>query len=208
MTENESNNDYHKMPQDDSANKFKFYSGDLIIQNKDNDEFLLFFTPKEIDTQCFCGFYLNSGMKIVACFILYIMAFHLLEIIMRNNYCIYFIGTFMCAGYLITLFSIFQALEDLSYDKAVFNYRFFMMLYFAEIIMLVLKTIYVKIYDPIYFSSYTYFGLFGTYFFLIATLLIEEYMVWVTFCFMEHVKNHRLYLLQNINDNDLLAISP
>ena len=208
MTENEISSDYRKMPQDDSSNKLKFYSGDLIIQNKDNDEFLLFFTPKEIDTQCFCGFDLNSGMNVVSCFILYLMAFHLLEIIMRNNYLIYFIGTFMCAGYLITLFNIFQALEDLSYDKSAFNYRFFMILYFAEIIMLVLKTIYIKIYDNIYFSSYTYLGLFGTYFFLIITLLLEEYMVWVTFCFMEHVKNNRLYLLQNINDTDLFAISP
>ena len=55
--------DYQKM-KDDSSNKFKFYSGELIIPNKDNDSFLFFFTPKEIDTQCFCGCDLNNGMKI------------------------------------------------------------------------------------------------------------------------------------------------
>ena len=199
--------DYQKM-KDDSSNKFKFYSGELIIPNKDNDSFLFFFTPKEIDTQCFCGCDLNGGMKVVCCFIFYLIAFHFLEIIIENNYRTYFIGTFMCAGYLITIFNIFQALEERSYEKSVFNYRFFLFIYIMEIINLVFKTLFIMIYDSLYFSSYSYIGLFISYSSLIATLLIEEYMLWITFCFMEHVKNNRLYLLQNINDNTLFAISP
>ena len=206
MTDKEINSEYHKMKDEDPANRFKFYSGDLIIPNKDNDKFLLFFTPKEIDIQCFCGFDLNTGMKVVCCFVLYIIAFHFLEIIFKSSYLTYFIGTFLCAGYLITLFNIFQTLEELSYDKSAFNYRFFLILYFTEILILVSRTIYIKLYDPLYYNSYTYLGLFVSYSSLIVTLLVEEYMVWITFCFMEHVKNNRLYLLQNINDNNLFSI--
>ena len=199
--------DYQKM-KDDSSNKFKFYSGELIIPNKDNDSFLFFFIPKEIDTQCFCGCDLNGGMKIVCFFICYLIAFHFLEIIIENNYKTYFIGTFMCAGYLITIFNIFQTLEELSYEKSVFNYRFFLFIYIMEIINLVFKTLYIMIYDLLYFSSYSYLGILISFGSLIATLLIEEYMLWITFCFMEHIKNNRLYLLHNINDNTLFAISP
>ena len=82
-------------------------------------------TLGEGDIQCFCGFDLNTGMKVVCCFVLYIIAFHFLEIILRSSYITYFIGTFLCSGYLIILFNIFQTLEELSYDKSAFNYRFF-----------------------------------------------------------------------------------
>ena len=101
----------------------------------------------------------------------------------------------------ITLFNIFQTLEELSYEKAVFNYRFFMIVFFLEIITLVLETLYLIFFEPLYFSSYNIFGLVLSYGCIIITLLIENYMVWITFCFMEHIKYNRLYLLHDINDN-------
>ena len=207
MTKKEISNEYHKIKEDDSTNKFKIYSGDLIIPNKGEDKFLLCFTPKEIDFQCFCGFDLNFGMKLVCCFLFYMVAFHFLEIIVANNYRTYFIGSFMCAGYLITIFNIFQVLEEISYDKSAFIYRFFMILFFLEIIRLTLETICLKIYDPLYFKSYSYLGIFLSYSILIITLLFEDYMVWITFCFMEHIKNNNIYLLHTIDDNNLFSIS-
>ena len=207
MSFNESGGDYHKMPEEESSPKIKFTRGDLIVPNKENEIFLCFFTPKEIDTQCFCGCDLNCGMKVVACFIFYLMAFHFFQILSDNTYRSYFIGTILCSCYIITLFNIFQTLEELSYEKAVFNYRFFMIVYFLEIITLVLETIYLIFFEPLYFSSYNKFGLILSYGCIILTLLIENYMIWITFCFMEHIKNNRLYLLQDNNDN-LFAMSP
>ena len=200
--------DYQKMKDEDNSPKIKFTRGELIVPNKDNDVFLCFFTPKEIDIQCFCGCDLNSGMKVVACFIFYIMAFHFFQIIIENNYRTYFIGTILCSCYIIILFNIFQTLEELSYEKAIFNYRFFMIVFFLEILIFIFETIYLFIFERLYFSTYTYLGLFISYSSIIVSLLIEQYMVWITFCFVEHVKNNRIYLLQDINDNNLLAISP
>ena len=77
-----------------------------------------------------------------------------------------------------------------------------------EIITLILETTYLIIFEPLYFSTFTILGLFASYGSYIVTLLIEQYMVWITFCFMEHIKYNRLYLLQDINDNNLFAISP
>ena len=82
-----------------------------------------------------------------------------------------------------------------------------MIVYFAEIIILIIETLYLIIWEPLYFSTYTYFGLFFSFGSIIITLLIETYMLWITFCFMEHIKNNRLYLLQDIKNN-LFAISP
>ena len=201
-------NDYHKMKDEDSSRKIKFTRGELIVTNKDNETFLCFFTPNVIDIQCFCGCDLNSGMKVVACFIFYMMAFHFFQILTQNSYRTYFIGTILCSCYLITLFNIFQTLEELSYEKAVFNYRFFMIVYFSEILILIFETIYLIIFEPLYFSTYTFIGLIISYGSIILTIIIEQYMVWITFCFMEHVKDNRLYLLQDINDNNLFSISP
>ena len=182
--------DYQKMNEEGSSDKVKFTRGDIIVPNKESDAFLCFYTPKEIDVQCLCGCDLNSGMKVVACFIFYIMVFHFFQIISENNYRTYFIGTILCSCYIITLFNVFQALEELSYEKAVFNYRFFMIVYFAEIIILIIETLYLIICEPLYFSTYTYFGLFFSYGSIIITLLIETYMLWISFCFMEHIKNN------------------
>ena len=200
--------EYNKMTDEEESPKIKFTRGDLIVPNKDNEVFLCFFTPKVIDVQCLWGFDLNSGMKFVACFIFYVMAFHFFRIISDNSYRTYFIGTTLCSCYIITLFNIFQSLEELSYEKSVFNYRFFMIVYFLEIFTLVFETIYLILFDRLYFSSYTLFGLIFSYGCIILTILIETYMVWITFCFMEHVKNNRLYLLQDINNNNLFSISP
>ena len=194
--------EYHKMEEEKPPSpKIKFTRGDLIVPNSENDTFLCFFTPKEIDIQCFCGFDLNSGMKIVACFIFYLITFHFFQIISDNSYRAYFIGTTLCSCYIITLFNIFQTLEELSYEKSVFNYRFFLIVFFLEIITLILETTYLIIFEPLYFSTFTILGLFASYGSYIVTLLIEQYMVWITFCFMEHIKYNRLYLLQDINDN-------
>ena len=201
--------DYQIMKEEDSYSpKLNITKGDIFVPNKENEAFLCFFIPKEIDIQCFCGCDLNSGMKVVAGFIFYIMAFHFFQIIFENNYRTYFICTILCSCYLITIFNIFQTLEELSYEKAVFNYRFFMIVYFSEIIILILETLYLIIYEPLYFTNYTYFGLFFSYGSIIVTLLIEQYMLWITFCFMQHIKNDRLYLLQDINHNNLFAITP
>ena len=51
------------------------------------------------------------------------------KILYSNNMLTYLIGTFKCACYIITFFNIIQMLEELSYDKAVFNYRFFMFIF-------------------------------------------------------------------------------
>ena len=120
----------------------------------------------------------------------------------------YLIGTFKCACYIITFFNIIQMLEELSYDKAAFNYRFFMFIFYMEIILSIVETVYLIIYDPLYFASYTYLGLVLSYVSIVVTLLIEIYMIWIIFCYMEHIKNNRLYLLQDIKDNNLFAISP
>ena len=201
--------EYHKMKDDeDSPNKFKFSRGDLIIQNKENDNFLGLFTPKEIDIECFCGCDLNSGIKVVSCFLFYIISFHFFQILYTKSYRTYFIGVFMCACYIIILVNIFQLLDEISYEKAIFVYRFFMFTFYMEITFIILDTLYLIIYDPIYFYYYTYLGLFISYSSMILTLLIESYMIWIIFCFMEHVKNNRLYLLQELNENNLFAISP
>ena len=83
-----------------------------------------------------------------------------------------------------------------------------MITFFLEILILIFETIYLFIFDRLYFSTYTYLGLLISYGSIIITLLIEQYMVWITFCFIEHIKDNRLYLLQDINDNNLFAISP
>ena len=114
--------DYQRMKdEDDSPIKFKFSQGDLIVQNKENDTFLGIFTPDVIDTECFCGCDLNKGIYVVCCFIFYIISFHIFKILYSNNMLTYLIGTFKCACYIITFFNIIQMLEELSYDKAVFN---------------------------------------------------------------------------------------
>ena len=207
MTSNESC-DYHKMKDKNSSDRIKFTRGDIIVPNKDNEIFLCFFTPTEIDTQCFCGCDLNYGMKIVACYIFYMMAFHFFQILSESNYRTYFLGTILCSCYIITLFNVFQTLEELSYEKAIFNYRFFMIVFFLEILILIFETIYLIIFESLYFSTYSYLGLIISYGSIIVSLLIEQYMVWITFCFMEHIKDNRLYLLQDINDNNLFAITP
>ena len=199
--------EYHKMNEEGNASKVEFTRGEIIVPNKENEEFLYFYTPKEIDIQCLCGCDLNSGMKVVACFIFYLMAFHFFQIILDNSYRTYFIGTVLCSCYIIILFNIFQALEELSYEKAVFNYRFFVIVFFGEIIILIVETLYLIIFEPLYFSTYSYFGLFFSYGSIIITLLIELYMLWITFCFTNHIKNNRLYLLQDFNNN-LFSISP
>ena len=202
-------NDYQRMKdEDDSPIKFKFTQGDLIVQNKEKDTFLGIFTPDEIDTECFCGCDLNKGIYVVCCFIFYIISFHIFKILYSNNMLTYIIGTFKCACYIITFFNIIQMLEELSYDKAVFNYRFFMFIFYMEIILIIFETVYLIIYNPLYFSSYTFLGLIFSYGSIVVTLLIEIYMIWIIFCYMEHIKNNRLYLLQDIKDNNLFAISP
>ena len=83
-----------------------------------------------------------------------------------------------------------------------------MIVYFSEILILIFETIYLIIFEPLYFSTYTFIGLIISYGSIILTIIIEQYMVWITFCFMEHIKDNRLYLLQDINDNNLFSISP
>ena len=74
--------------------------------------------------------------------------------------------------------------------------------------MLIFEILYLIIFEHLYFSAYSYFGLIISYGSIIVSLLIEQYMVWITFYFMEHIKDNRLYLLNNINDNNLFAIFP
>ena len=197
--------DYHKMKDEESSKKLKITRGDIIISNKDNDYFLLFFSPKNIDIQCFCGCDLNRGMKVVCGFIFYLLAFHFFHIILENNYRTYFVSTFLCACYLISLFNMFQTMEELSYEKAIFNYRFFALTFFFEIISVIAQTIYLILYEPLYFSTSSYLGIILSYSGIVITLLIEGYMIWITFCFMEHIKNNRLYLLKDYNNIDLFT---
>ena len=66
-----------------------------------------------------------------------------------------------------------------------------MIVFFEEILILIFENIYLIIFERLYFSTYSYLVLIIYYGSIIVSLLIEQYMVWITFCFMEHIKDNR-----------------
>ena len=164
--------------------------------------FLGFYSPKEIESQCFSECSLNTGMNAVSFFLLYEVVLNLFRIFQNVNLCGFIIGITMSIAYLITLFFIYKAKSESDQKRAKFAYKLFMLVFYLDIVCCIADSVVGFYNDPYYFFSFTILGLFLFYTLEIVSLITELYMVWVSFCFMVHVDTEKIFLLQGEENPD------
>ena len=191
------------MPQDKNKDKSKS-SEEKGEPESEKAIFLGFYSPKEVESQCFgeCG--LDSGMNVILFYLSFEIILNFFRIFEKNNSYAFFFGMTMCIAYIITFFYIYKAKSESDQKRAKFAYKFFMIVFYLDLISCLVDSVIVVWTDPFYFFTFTILGLFLFYTLEIISLIIELYMVWISFCFMVHVDTEKIFLLKGEEDPDLL----
>ena len=202
---NEENNDYRLFYESDKIKKNYETKNTLNFTNQENAKFLGYIIPKEIDSQCFCGCNLTSGMYVVCVFLFCQFSLNFFRVLKETTYRGRIIAIILIIVYPISIFNIYKAANDLDDYSAIYAYKFFMLVFYIDISFFIFESLYVLITDPAYFFSFTILGLFLVYGLELINLFFELYMLWIVFCFMVHVCSKRLYLLRD-NSGGLLRV--
>ena len=172
----------------DTEEKKKIRSQDRRKSLNLSDEeksFLGFYTPKNIETKCFNGADLTTGMKVVCIFLIFELIFNFFRILQDINTRGRIIGIIMSVSYLVATFYVYNACSgEMEQKKADLAYKIFMVVFFMDIGFNFFDILYVMITDPNYFFSFKILGLFLFYTLEFITFVFELYMLWITFCYM------------------------
>ena len=178
---------------------------DLSRGNSSNDSFLFIYTPKYLSVDSFCGCSLKSGIKIVSTFLLFISITNFYTVLKEEKLHEIIFSTILTIFYLTSSIYLFLSTVYLDYQYARIGYILFIFIFLVDTIEFIIAEIFI-IYGIFHIYS-TYPFLMEIIFFLIGclTVIIELYMLWISFCFMVHLKLKRLNIVYGDNISHLLS---
>lgn len=168
----------------------------VVYDNKKNFKFLHFYKPKTIDKDCFCGWDLKSGMKIIGMFLLFEFITNILTVFKENNAREITFSLVLSVIYLIDAYYIMKSSITLEYDSAIIGYHLFSIVFFLDVTFLVMDVVIFFLFDKITFAFVTTLEFLGFSIFEILLMSFEFYMVWISFCFTVHIKLGHNFILQ------------
>ena len=178
---------------------------DLSRGNSSKDSFLFCYTPKTLSIDAFCGCSLRSGIKIVSALLLFIAITNFYTVLKEEKLHEMIFSTILSIFYFTTSIYLFLSTIYLDYQYAKIGYIFFIFIFLVDTIdFFIAET----------FIVYGIFHIYSTYPFLMEclffftglfTMFIELYMLWISFCFMVHLKLKRLNIVYGDNLGNLLA---
>ncbi len=178
---------------------------ELSRGNSSNDSFLFIYTPKYLSVDSFCGCSLKSGIKIVSTFLLFISITNFYTVLKEEKLHEIIFSTILSIFYLTSSIYLFLSTVYLDYQYAKIGYILFIFIFLVDTIEFIIAEIFI-IYGIFHIYS-TYPVLMEILFFIIGffTALIELYMLWISFCFMIHLKLKRLNIVYGDNISHLLS---
>ena len=177
-------------------NKNNMYS--TSSQEKDpstnpTDETMLFlFHPDKLDLDSYCGCTIRTGIKISSAILLFIGISNFYTVIKEESYYEIISSLILSVLYCLSSFYLLFSGIKLEYKYAkigciVTGIIFYIDLFdFLYVSMMVVVDMYTPFDRQLYWVMLSVFVLFG-----ILAILIELYIVWVSYCFMVHLKLKR-----------------
>ena len=160
--------------------------------NPTDDKFLLFFHPKKLDLDSFCGCAIRSGIKISSGILLFIAISNFYTVIKEENYYEIISSIILSILYLLSSFYLFFSSMNLEYSYAKIGCIVTCIIFYIDLLdfLWVGTMVVLGVYSPfetdLYFVMLSVFVLFG-----IIALLVELYIVWISYCFMVHLRCKR-----------------
>ena len=178
---------------------------ELSRDNSSNDSFLFIYTPKYLNVDSFCGCSLKSGIKIISIFLLFISISNFYTVLKEEKLHEMIFSTILSIFYLTSSIYLFLSTVYLDYQYAKIGYILFIFIFLVDTIEFIIAEFFI-IYGIFHIYS-TYPLLMEIIFFIIGffTILIELYMLWISFCFMVHLKLKRLNIVYGDNFATLLS---
>lgn len=215
MAENE---EYHLLKDDNntnsnSKNKSNCYStgstthGLLVLKNKDNS-FLFFYTPKEIESQCFCGCDLGSGMKLTIIFLTFQFILNFVKIFKLPTFSAATLFLILAGFYFASICFIMFACYQISYENSTIAYSVYMITCIIDLIFFIADSSIYIYRQPDIFYSYNLLWTISYFLFEIILFVIEYYTLWITFCFKTLIQQEKIYLLQEESIEKFLQDNP
>ena len=172
---------------------------DLSRGNSSNDSFLFIYTPKNLSVDSFCGCSLKSGIKIISTFLLFISITNFYTVLKEEKLHEIIFSTILTIFYLTSSIYLFLSTVYLDYQYARIGYIFFIFIFLVDTIdFLIAETFIIYGIFHIY-STYPFLMEFLFFFTGLFTMFLELYMLWISFCFMVHLKLKRLNVVYGDN---------
>jgi hypothetical protein len=178
---------------------------ELSRGNTSKDTFLFIYTPKYLSIDSFCGCSLRAGIKIVSGFLLFIAISSFYAVLKEDKLTEIIFSSILTFFYLTASIYLFLSIIYLDYKYSRIGYIIYSIIFlidtfdflFVECFM-ISGVLEVNISYPI---------LMEIIFFIIGliVILIELYMLWISFCFMVHLKLKRLNIVYGDNFATLLS---
>ena len=180
-------------------------SDTVVYENKKHFKFLYFYEPNTIDKECFCGCDLKSCMKLIAVFLIFEFIANFLTVLKENSRREIIFSLVLSVLYLLDAIYIIKSTITYDYESVIISYHLFLIVFYLDVFFFALDIIILLIYKNIFYSSPMLFGFIGFFIFEICLMSLECYMLWVSFCYMVHVKLGHNFILEDGNIKKMMV---
>lgn len=157
-----------------------------IIDNND-ENFLLFFKPKKVNTNI-CSIRLETSAKLISIVFLACFIFHFIYSFSSERVCTIIISSLLCVGYILCCIYLYICAVN-------FNYRFSRIAYLILEAIIIFKSILAVLYFLLilfgifpYYYSYSlkkrFWSAFGFFILNLVDIGIMIFFLWIIFAFM------------------------
>ena len=167
-----------------------------LSSNPTEERMLFLFHPDKIDTDSYCGCTMRTGIKISSAILLFIGISNFYTVIKEETYYEMISSIILSILYCLSSFYLFYSSINLEYKYAKVGCIVSGIIFYIDLLDFIYVTLMVIIgkYTPFDKETYaimvTIFTLFG-----VLALLIELYIVWVSYCYMVHLKLKRTHIV-------------
>ena len=178
---------------------------ELSRGNTSKDTFLFIYTPKYLSIDSFCGCSLRAGIKIVSGFLLFIAISSFYAVLKEDKLTEIIFSTLLTFFYLSASIYLFLSTIYLDYKYSRIGYIIYTIIFLIDTGDFLFVEVFIL--SGVFEINSSYAILKEIIFFIIGFILIfiELYMLWISFCFMVHLKLKRLNIVYGDNFANLLS---
>ena len=179
---------------------------DDLSSNPTKEKFLFCFIPSTLDIDSFCGCAIRSGIKISSAILAFISISNFYTVIKEDTLIEELTSIILSILYLTAAYFLFTSSVNLEWSYAKIGYYITVSIFIIDTIdfiivgFLILFGYYYPFDNEFYSMMVLFFLIFG-----FLAIIVELYIIWLSFCFTVHLKLKRMSVVCGDNLSDIVG---